>query len=314
MTSKETHDFNDTLVPDMRIFFIINSRIPRASITLRKLQSSFEFNAEFHLTKYAGHARQLALQATDHHSTHIVAVGGNGTINEVINGILESVSFKKHQPMFTFLPRGSGNDLARTLKCPADITSLKRRINHGTFLLADVGLAEFYNNKESSLKRYFLNVMDLGLGSAVAKQVEIYRKGKWSFLSYQRALLTVLPTHRSHLTQIKINGLKYSGKVLSIVLANGKWFGGGLGIAPDADLTSGKLQVVILGKVGVLEYLRYLPRILLGKKINHKEVHYLTSSKIKVEGECLTAELDGEVFGAAPVCISIQPGILKILV
>lgn len=298
----------------MHLFFIINGRIPRASNTLRKLQGSFESNAEFHLTKYASHALQLAMQATDNGCTHIVAVGGDGTINEVINGILESVSFKQHQPMFTFLPRGTGNDLARTLKYPANITSLKKRINQGTFLLADVGLAEFSSHNGSSFKRYFLNIMDLGLGGAVAKQVEVYRKRKWSILSYQRALLIVLPTHRTHFAQIRSSGFNYYGKVLSIVLANGKWFGGGIGIAPDANLTSGVFEVVIIGKVSVLDYLIYLPRIILGKKIKHKEIHYLSSSSITIDGKYLSAELDGEAFGSAPVRVSIQPKTLKILV
>ncbi len=292
----------------MRLFFIINSRHHRVGADVLNLRNRFGNNHEYRLTEFASHAIELAKHAVNHRYTHIIVVGGDGTINEVINGMLNSEAYEDWQPVFTFLPRGSGNDLARTMGYDSSINSLHQRIEGNNIVDMDVGIARFREGN-----RYFLNVMDIGLGGSIALKVDTYRRGKWSFLAYQRAIWSVLPFYEKDSITIESISFQYEGKALSAVIANGRWFGGGLGIAPDAKINDGLLNLVVIGNVGLAEYLYYLPRIMMGKKINHKEVHYLEMKSLTVKGNNLHCEMDGETSGASPVEISIIPGKIRIL-
>lgn len=259
-------------------------------------------------TETSGHACELARQAVDKRYTHVIAVGGDGTINEVVNGMLSSDHYDPAKICFTFLPCGSGNDLARTLRYNKLIISLRERIQRNTPLFIDVGVAQFENQA-----RYFVNVMDLGIGACVAEKVQHYRRNRWSFLSYQRAIWNVLPFFQKLPLNISCNEFKYEGKALSVVVANGRWFGAGLGIAPDAKLDDRKLNVVVIGNVGIIEYLLHLPQMLRGKKIQHTEVHYFTTQSVQISGSTIHAELDGEPCGQTPVHVSISAHKLCVL-
>jgi len=293
----------------MRLFFIINGRYRRSKIDKLELQLRFGNEHAYILTEASGHASELAKIAVDNCYTHLIAVGGDGTINEVVNGMISSEAFDTSKPILTFLPRGSGNDLARTLSYDASIESLEQRIRRNNYMAMDVGCARWEKDF-----RYFLNVMDFGLGGNVAAKVEAYRRGRWSFLAYQRAICSVLPFYRKHTIKISSREFKFEGKALSVVIANGRWFGGGLGIAPDALSDDGLLNLVVLGNVGILEYLLYLPRILKGKKIEHREVLYATTNEVIVIGTNVLCELDGEIARQAPANISVIAGKIRMLI
>lgn len=296
----------------MRICFIINSRSYNAASRLKKLRACFGPDASYLMTKFAGHACELGEQAVDEEYTHIVAVGGDGTIHEVVNGIINSKRYEALRPIFTLLPSGSGNDLARTLEFDDAVASLQHRIQRNSILQADIGAALFGNGNQSSV-RYFINVMDLGLGGAIAKRVDSFRRSRFAFFAYQRAIFSILPFYRRSSVTVDVDGIRYEGELLSVVIANGKWFGSGLGIAPDALLDDGQLQIVILGRVGILQYLYHLPSIMGGRKIAHKEVSYHTGRHIVVTGDELICEMDGEVAGRGPVEVSVLPGRLRML-
>ena len=293
----------------MRLFFIINSQYRRSKSDRLKLQNRFGRAHEYRLTESAGHATDIAKQAVDEGYTHIIAVGGDGTINEVLNGVLSSQAYDASKPMFTFLPRGSGNDLAKTLGYDTSIDSLDQRIQRSDGIAMDVGVARFDNSA-----RYFLNVMDLGLGGNVAREVQKYRRGYWSFLAYQRAIWTILPFYKKRTIKVSSKEFSYTGEALSVVIANARWFGAGLGIAPEAQMNDGKLDVVIIGNVGVLEYLRYIPNLLRGRKISHTDVHYTITEKVEINGELLCSEIDGEPSDEAPVTIAIAAQKICILI
>lgn len=292
----------------MRLFFIINSRYRGSKSDMFKLQQRFGNGPEYRLTEASGHAAELAKLAVDAGYTHLIAVGGDGTINEVVNGMLASENYNFTRPVFTFLPRGSGNDLARTLGYNKAIASLVDCIQRNNRMPIDIGLAKW---EEGS--RYFLNVMDFGLGGSVAARVDSYRRGRWSYLAYQRAIWSVLPFYKKRAISISSEEFMFEGKALSVVIANGRWFGAGLGISPDALPNDGLLNLVVLGNVGIIEYLRNLPRILKGKKISHREVHYSTTTELFISGNNVLSELDGELAKNAPAKISIVAGKIQML-
>jgi diacylglycerol kinase (ATP) len=294
-----------------KFIFIINGKRLRNTSVMDRLKKKNYSEAEFHITRYKGHAEELGRGAVDQNCTHIVAVGGDGTIHEVINGMLSSANYARIRPMFTFLPKGSGNDLARSLGYSSSIEALEARLERHEVMLADVGTVH-YNQQEKM--RYFINVMDFGLGGSIAKKVDQYRRNSWSALAYQRGILLTLPFYKKHHMRVTAGDATFEGPALSVIIANGAWFGGGLGIAPDASMKDGQLNIVIIGDVGMLHYLYYLPRILRAQRITHPNVHYLTGREITIDGSEIPSELDGEVGNSAPVHVGILPNAIAFLV
>lgn len=298
----------------MRFAFIINSQSKDAASCMKALQQKFGSTHLYHLTEEEGSARTIAKQATDEGYSIIVAVGGDGTINEVVNGMIESLHYQTLRPFLGIFPRGSGNDFARSVSATSNIEEFYNRLTARSFRNIDVGLVKFLNHHRESVQRYFINIMDGGLGGCVAQRVNKYRKSTWSFGAYQRAILATLPGFRKTNISICSENFNYDGQALSIVIANGAWFGSGLCIAPDAQPSDGRLEIVLLGKVGFFQYLRYTPQVMRGKKIKHREVKYSCGQQITIHGENLPIELDGEFVGFAPCEISIVPGAIRLIV
>lgn len=111
-----------------------------------------------------------------------------------------------------------------------------------------------------------------------------------------------------------MEGYRYEGPVLSIVVANGKWFGNGIGIAPLAEVNSGRLSVVVIGRLGILDYLLQLPELLRCKKIRHRQVVYQESKEVFITGETTAIEVDGEYAGRGPCRVGIIPAAIRLLV
>ncbi len=297
----------------MRFAFIINSQSPQSAADARKLQSMFGDEHSYLITQVAGEATVLSQQAVDYGYTHIIAVGGDGTINEVVNGMMASAKYAETKPFFTILPRGSGNDFARSLGISKQLNHLRERLNSTDVCSIDIGLVEFKDLNGNDCSRYFINVMDAGLGGHVAQKVSQYKRGLWSFTAYQRAILTTLPFYNKKTATLNSENYRHSGPVLSVVVANGRWFGNGLCISPDASLRDGALQLVVLGDVGILEYLLYLPRVLREKKIKHKAVVYKSIKSVIIDGINIPLQLDGEFVGYTPLKVTAVASALNVL-
>ncbi len=297
----------------MHCAFIINGQSKGSKTVLSRLHHFLGTQHAYWITKKAGDAIIMGHRAIEERFTHIVAIGGDGTINEVINGMLNHPSYETNRPFFSILPRGTGNDSARTLGISASIEELKNRLLGGSIRSADAVRVDFTKSTNDLKHRYFFNVMDVGLGGHVAHRVANYRRKKWSLYAYQRAIIRVLPFYKKQPLKVFSPDFRYEGVALSVVIANGRWFGGGIGISPDADMSDGKLNVVIFGNVTFLQYLFYFPRLMAGKKINHAEVHYFETERIEVTGTQQRTELDGECCEFTPIHVHIEPGKINLL-
>ena len=244
---------------------------------------------------------------------YVIAVGGDGLLNEVVNGILEAGV--PNGVVAGVLPSGSGNDFAKSIEVqdtPAHLLSL---IQHASIYPLDVGKMEFLNPEGNTATRYFINIADIGLGGEVMQAMQNSKQRFGADFAYSWAILKGFFTYRKKVVRLVTPEMEWEGLLLSLVMANGRYFGSGYCIAPHADLANGQFALVILGKVSVFDYIRHLPAIRKGKHIDHPEVTYTTATSLEVEGiqAPLCIEMDGEFIGTTPITLSIQPQVLPFL-
>ncbi len=307
----------------IRIGFIINGRIRRKVNPmvqeLKKVFSEPQFAFQAYITKRGGQAIELAEQAIHEDCTHIIAVGGDGTLNEVVNGAmnvrgqLESTYWKRLR--IGVLPFGSGNDFIKSVKAPHNFEGLKQSILNDSNTIIDLGLIEYTTTANQPGKRYFINISDVGIGGFVVERVSRSSFRLGPLLTYQKAIIQTLFTYRAKPIKALIDGHNYEGKVLNFIVANGRYFGNGLGIAPHAKINDGLFSIVILGKVKILDYIWYLPTIRKCEPIEHPDLEYRTGRVVHIEstGKQLPVDMDGEFIGYPPLRLSIVPGVIQFL-
>lgn len=261
---------------------------------------------ELVLTEGAGHATELAAAAVDYDL--VVAAGGDGTMHEVLNGLMRHAA--ETRPALGLLPTGSGNDTRRTLGVPEDLTKASLVLSTGELRRFDVGVCN---------GTYFNNSFAAGLDAKVtAKAVEYkvtkQRDGLWLYLT---ALLNVLFTDlHSHRLSISFDGEEARDyDTLIIAMTQGRTYGGGFLITPDADPTDGLFDVCMIDPLGLPEALIRLPFVIAGKHKNMKPVHMSRSFSAVIESDRpLPAQIDGEVLVASRYEVTMLPGAIECLV
>jgi diacylglycerol kinase (ATP) len=249
-------------------------------------------------TEKKGHATELAFNAVNETVDIIIAAGGDGTMNEVINGVMQAQPEQRNNVMIGLFPLGTGNDFARTAKLTRSVKELAESIKKGEPRQIDIGCVEFDNEKSKSKKRYFNNIAEVGVG---AKTVEIVNKSKktlGSNLTFLMGVLRAFIGYKQQYISIKSNDFNWEGKIVDVCIANGQYFGSGLGIAPGASLDDGKLSLVIVGNIRIIHFLWYLPSLKKLKKIEHPEIHYTKIDSCEISGsQEYPVEMDGENVG-----------------
>ena len=257
-------------------------------------------------TKGPGDACEIARE-TSPKCDVIIAVGGDGTCNEVVNGLMTNYNPKV---IFGVIPNGTGNDFVRNF--PAfDPFSFVTSIVNGNINSIDVGKIDFGHNV-----RYFLNVADIGFGARVVETLNQQRRGGITGrVSYSLAIARTFLTYRKPIIKVHNEDFEYEGKSLMIVFSNGSTFGSGLQIYPDAKLHSGKLGLTIIGDVSLFEYARNLGNLKNGRRIQHQEVIYDEFEKIQVTtaDENICVETDGEIAGRSSITVEVMTQMLQIV-
>lgn len=241
-------------------------------------------------------ARQCCYDGFD----FIVSYGGDGTLHQVVNGMLSTELQAEELPKLVILPRGSGNDYARTVTIGRSFNDFVHMLMSGHTREIDIGEIAY---PKANTKHYFINIADAGLGGDVAHRLGRFRIGLSARAMYHWSILRSLMTFRPREVKIIMDENEWTGRALSIVVANGRYFGSGLGIAPDADPCDGQFEVVVLGKLSIIEYITYLKDIRSCKHIRHPEVFYFRSTHIQIQSNTMSlpVECDGEIYPASPV-------------
>lgn len=285
-----------------------------------RIQRAFEqYTLNLSITEHSGHAVLLAEEAVKVGAEIIISVGGDGTLNEVVNGIMKgckATDVRSSNIKVGVLPVGSGNDFVKNFASQYDLDTLKKQIEGDCTQLIDIGVAEFQSSNNELIIRYFVNIADIGIGGVIAEKLSRYKRWLGGNVTYQRAILSTFLSYRPQPLSVSTDTQHLSTPMMSLVVANGKYFGSGLGIAPEADVSSGTLEVVMLQNITLLDYLRQLPKVRRCEKIHHPEISYARSKRVVVtslNATPLPIDMDGEYVGMTPVTFLILPQSLSFI-
>ncbi len=260
------------------------------------------------LTRRRGDAEKFAREATRKKSNYIVAAGGDGTLNEVINGI----AAPRHVRAVSvgIVPLGTGNDFARALGLPAKVDE------NIEILLSKKTTPVDLVRVRSGRTRYFVNVSAGGFSGIVDEKLTPEIKRTWGPLAYVRSAAAALSRLHAFRTQLVFDDEEeLSIELYNVVIGNGRFVAGGLPIAPDADLCDGLLDVILIVKRPAPEMALLAAEMLLGKHLSSDAVVFRRAKKIAVRsrpGMCFN--VDGELVGNAPAVFQVVPRALRFVV
>jgi YegS/Rv2252/BmrU family lipid kinase len=268
-------------------------------------------------TREAGHAERLAAAASDLGHDRVIAVGGDGTIQEVLNGLLSSgAGTDGGPPAMGLIPSGRGNDLARSVNLPIDPMACLPVAVGDTTHPFDVGRAEGADGS----RRHFGAAGGVGFDAEVAYTMAVHRRF-WmrGEAGYFLGTLNELRRYRNSELEVTLvsNGEDrvVSQRFLFVAFANGPYYGGGMQICPDARTDDGMLDVCLVGDLSRLAALRELPGIYQAKHLRNPMVEIVRARRLRIEGNGATrVHLDGEPFGNVPIEVTILPGAVSVAV
>ncbi len=282
----------------------------RISSLLEKNEIPFSFK----FTERRGQGIEFAGEAVSAGCRRIIIVGGDGTLNEVVNGVFTQDSCSPSGVTLSMIPVGTGNDWGRMFGIPLVYEGAIKVIKDGKSMLHDVGVIDYYEGERKE-RRYFINIAGLGFESLVVKKTNKQKeKGKSGKAVYLYNLLSSLILYRNTPAEITIDGKKVSSRVFSINVGNGRYCGGGMRQTPDALPDDGLLDITVIKEMGKFEILKSLKLLYDGTILSHPKIDgYRTTSLSITSDSLLYIEADGESLGHTPVEFSIMPLAVNII-
>jgi len=236
-------------------------------------------------------------------------VGGDGTVNEVVNGLEEGNGAE-----LALIPRGTGTDFARTFGIPSRLEDAVRVALGGRTRAIDLGLATYRSWEGREERAYFANIASVGMSGAVAKRVNESSPG-WARVSYLLATLAVFARWQNCDVRVSVDGESRGGRMHDVIVANCRYFAGGMMICPEAEPDDGLFDCLLIGDVTKADLVRALPKIYRGTHLPHPKAELLRGALVGVEADDpLPVELDGEQPGTTPVRFEVVPGALRLRV
>jgi diacylglycerol kinase (ATP) len=265
-------------------------------------------------TERQGHATALAREAASRYGC-IALVGGDGTVNEVANGLIADDRPLRSDLTMGIIPRGTGADFVRTLGIPHSLEGAAERLAAGDVREIDVGKVRYRTPQGSEAIRYFLNEGEIGFGAASSDRVNRSSKMLGGRLSFLKGILITAISYRSQRVALSLDGAPAEETLLTNVwLANGQYSGGGIRMAPRARLDDGLLDVVRIDHVSFLRRTALLPKLRSGAFIDLPHVSYRTARRIEGQSaEPVLIEVEGEAIGTLPATFELIGERLKVV-
>lgn len=293
-----------------------NRRIIRKWDKIIKRMEKKKLSFDFVMTRRAEHAIELTGEALRQGYKKFIAVGGDGTLNEVANAMLSFEKFQSQDYLLGLIPVGTGNDWGRMFGISNKYKQAIQTIAEGRTLLQDVG-AITYHDDGIERSRFFLNIAGMGFDAMVAQKTNRQKAaGKSNPLSYFVNLFTSLFQYKSRIIQIEIDDEKYSFNTFSMSVGICKYNGGGMMQLPNAIPDDGLLDVTIIKKIGLGTLLAQLRNLYTGQFIKHPKVATFQAKSVKISSKKsgFMMEADGESLGHAPFEVNILPRALHVVV
>ena len=265
-------------------------------------------------TERKEHAIAITKKAIASGYRRILSVGGDGTLNEIVNGIFNQTICPTQDITLGLIPVGTGNDWGRMFGIPLNYEGASQIIKDGKTTIHDIGKVTYHNGPEEGT-RYFINIAGLGFESVVVKRTNIQKdKGKGGKAIYFYNLLMSLISYKNTKSEIVIDGKSTIANIFSLNVGNGRYCGGGMRQTPFALPDDGILDVTIIKGMGKLEIIRNLKILYDGTILNHPKVEGHKCKNVKVFSDSvLYVEADGESLGHSPAEFSIIPAAINII-
>lgn len=301
-----------TMVHPDNWFIVVNpvsggGRARRFAPRLRAALDRRRLPHECVTTSAAGDARRLVAKALAGGYRRLLALGGDGSFHELVNGLVEQHAVPPAQCLVAVAAHGTGNDWARTMRVPDDPQQLVACMARARGRRVDLGMAEDARGQRLA----FHNVAGAGLDAEVLRRLP---RGGPRILAYLAGIARTLPRYCAPEFELVIDGRKESGRFLLVLAANGPRCGGGMRLAGDAAPDDGWLDLVTVAPLSVPRALAALPKLFDGRLAGHPALRVVRcrSATIRARPHC-GVELDGQLAGETPVTLTVQPGALQAL-
>jgi diacylglycerol kinase (ATP) len=262
------------------------------------------------ISERPGQLPELASRAVSDGASLLVAVGGDGTVNEVVNGIATAKDVE-----LAVIPRGTGWDFVRTHGIPRKLEGAIDTARAGTVRELDLGRATYRSWAGDEQSSYFANIGSAGMSGAVARRANATTKALGGKVSYAWATFAVFARWRPGEMRVQVEDDERSGRMHDVVVAIGRYFGGGMKICPEAAPDDGLFDVLLIGAVTKRDLVVTLPKIYRGTHLPHPKAELLRGRTAEIDAaEPVPIELDGEQPGTTPARFEIVPRALRLRV
>ncbi|QNU67047.1 diacylglycerol kinase family lipid kinase [Ruminiclostridium herbifermentans] len=291
----------------MQHIFIINPKAGKGKALemIPIIREYFKDKAEkfiIQITDHPGHATEIARKYSAIEDCRIYSVGGDGTINEVVNGIAGT------QSALGVIPAGSGNDFIRSLTSAYDIKDILVRTIKGEEKSIDLGKVN---------DNYFINISSIGFDADVVFNADKFKKvpGITGSMAYVISIIYTVIKKKFCKVKINIDDRRMENKILLAAIANGRFYGGGMLAAPEAKIDDGLFDICLVSEASRFKILRLFPMYIKGQHGKLDEVEFLRGKKIQIESdEVLSLNIDGEIFSSSKIAFEIIEKGIKVVV
>jgi diacylglycerol kinase (ATP) len=269
-------------------------------------------------TKARGDGSRLAREAVVAGAGLVVAVGGDGTASEVIDGFVEAGRPRDPEPLFGYIPRGTGGDFRRTIGLEGDVDSAARALASRNVAVVDLGRLEFLGHDGTPQVRHFANVAGFGVSGVVSREVNHGLRLPSGKLSFMIASAKALLSWSDQPVRWRADGGAWEeDRLTALSVCNGRYFGGGMLVAPDARMDDGLFDVVLWKGFGITDFVTKKRRLYDGTHVELENTRVLRARTVEAEaigGAKVELDVDGESPGTLPARFTILPGALRIRV
>jgi YegS/Rv2252/BmrU family lipid kinase len=301
--------------PSSRAVFLVNPASDNGATgrrwpELARRLSARGLEGDTLLSEEPGHLGELARQAAEEGAALLVAVGGDGTVNEVVSGIAGFGGVE-----LAVIARGTGVDFGRTYAIPTQLDAAIEIAVNGATRDIDAGRVAYRAWSGEPAEGWFVNAAGVGMSGAVAKRTNESSKALGGKVSYLWSTLAVFARWRNTEVRVSVDDEIRGGRMHEVIVANGRYLGGGMMLCPEAEPDDGLFDVLLIGDITKTDLALTLPKIYRGTHLPHPKAELLRGASVSVDSESpLPVQLDGEQPGTTPVRFEIVPHALRLRV
>jgi diacylglycerol kinase (ATP) len=277
-------------------------------------EKGYKFDWAF--TEYPEHATSITREVLKSGYDLVVSVGGDGTMNEVVNGFFENDSPINEAAKLAVFSRGTGCDFIKSFGYKKGFDDFIKMLERNEIQKLDIGKVNFAHDSGNVISKLFINISDIGLGGETTRRVNKTKKHLRGFLAFLIGAMLTIIKYRNKTIYLEIDGeVIKNERINSVIVANAKYFGGGMYISPNSEPNDGFLDIIVIGDLNTLELIRDFHLIYKGKHLTHPKIYHYKGKKVKVTSNPVALlELDGEQPGTTPAEFEIIPQAIKVII